>query len=213
MSSNPSGAKYTVRDLIPAWIFSWRDWEGKKMSVGQVMELLIEYSGENVRLGPKRFGGGPYAAAIVRSDEAGSVSEDAEVEVLALATNSVETLRDASAHAAVLASRLAGSKLGTHNLGEESGQRLWLLATCEPCRMCLEVLGDFRIREVAFALRGAMAQKIARQERGEPLHGSRLFQLTHLSQFQGAAAEVVRQWKKGQEARMASDYCPPREGG
>ncbi|WKZ57142.1 MAG: hypothetical protein QY326_00340 [Bdellovibrionota bacterium] len=204
----------TVRDLMPPWIFTWRPWEQRVMAMDELMPLLIAVSAENVRLGPARNGGGPYAAAVVRNVTSAGDDLPNRAQVISLAANAVEAMHDASAHASVLAARLAASTLGRHLLDEDGeGGKLWLVATCEPCRMCLEVLGDFHLWRIAYALRGAQAKKLADQERGEPLRNGAPFRLHHLSTFQPSAAEVVRQWKSRQQRQSESDYNPPREEG
>ncbi|MCB1885257.1 MAG: nucleoside deaminase [Geminicoccaceae bacterium] len=66
--------------------------------------------------------------------------------VLALAHNRVETDRDPTAHAEILALRAAGARLGTPRL---VGCDLW--TTLEPCPMCAGAVGLARIRRLYFA--------------------------------------------------------------
>ena len=216
MGSSQQDGTGGLRAQIPAWVFTWRNWEDSQLSVGDVMAVLIAYAGENVRLGPKHGGGGPYAAAIVRPlggesfPDASSV--DALVEIVSLAVSGVEVLRDASAHAPILAARLAGEKLEHHDLGEQGKGPLWLITTSEPCRSCLEVLKLFRLFNVIYAVRGATVEKLAQQERGEPPRNWKRFKLVQLPAFQPEAAAVISGWKKRQENRGEADYNPELEG-
>lgn len=70
-------------------------------------------------------GGGPFGAVVARM-QAGSL------ETVAEGTNQVTTRNDPTAHAEVVALRAAGAELGTFDL---SG--CVMLASCEPCPMCL----------------------------------------------------------------------------
>lgn len=68
-----------------------------------------------------------------------------ETEIIATAHNEVETLKDATAHAEILAIRRASEKLGNWRLGE-----LLLCVTLEPCTMCTGALKQSRIGTVIY---------------------------------------------------------------
>ncbi len=74
-----------------------------------------------------------------------------EGEVISRAHNLTESLKDASAHAELLALREASQKLGDWRLTECS-----VYVTLEPCIMCAYALVLFRVREVVF---GAVDEK------------------------------------------------------
>ena len=82
--------------------------------------------------------------------------------VLARAGNQVEADRDASAHAELLALRLAAARLGSPRLVGCD-----LFVTLEPCPMCAAACSHFRIRRLVF---GAYDPKGGGVE-----HGARLF--------------------------------------
>ncbi len=82
--------------------------------------------------------------------------------VLARAGNAVEALRDASAHAELLAMRKAAAKLGIPRLVGCD-----LVVTLEPCPMCAQAASFFRIRRLIF---GAYDPKGGGVE-----HGARIF--------------------------------------
>jgi len=66
-------------------------------------------------------------------------------EIIAAAHNEVESARDATAHAEVLAIRRAGQKLGTWRLdGAE------MFVTLEPCTMCIGAIISARISKLYF---------------------------------------------------------------
>ena len=65
--------------------------------------------------------------------------------VLAVAGNAVEALRDASAHAELLALRAAAARIGSPRLAGCT-----LVSTLEPCAMCAAAASHFRIARVLF---------------------------------------------------------------
>lgn len=94
-------------------------------------------------------------AALVQAQEAFMANEVPvgavvayQGEVIAAARNSMETLKDATAHAEVLAIRKAAEKLGDWRLKD-----CILVATLEPCTMCTGALRLARVPVVVFGLR------------------------------------------------------------
>ncbi len=104
------------------------------------MELAVERAFSTMRLGH----GGPFGAAIVKNGQ-----------LVALASNSVLSDRDATAHAEVNAIRAAGKVLGTHDL---SGCELY--ATGYPCPMCLAAIVWANIRTVYYGCTPEEAENI-----------------------------------------------------
>lgn len=82
--------------------------------------------------------------------------------VLARASNRVEALSDASAHAELLALRAAAAGRGSARLDGCD-----LVVTLEPCPMCAQAISFFRIRRLVF---GAYDPKGGGVE-----HGARIF--------------------------------------
>ena len=80
-------------------------------------------------------GGGPFGAVIVKDGL-----------VIAEASNSVVKNNDPTAHAEILAIRLASNITGSHNL---SGCILY--TSCEPCPMCLGAIYWARIDKVVYS--------------------------------------------------------------
>ena len=79
--------------------------------------------------------GGPFGAVILDSNN----------EVIAVASNTVLGSHDPTAHAEINAIRMAGAKLGTHDL---SGCTLY--ATGYPCPMCLSAIIWSNIKTVYY---------------------------------------------------------------
>lgn len=88
--------------------------------------------------------GGPFGAAVVKNGE-----------VICIATNRVLADGDPTAHAEVTAIREACKKLGTHDL-----KGCMLLATGEPCPMCLSAIIWANIDKVYYCNSSAAASEI-----------------------------------------------------
>jgi len=106
----------------------------------QAMLAAVERAREHMR----GKVGGPFGAAIVKDGV-----------LVAVAANSVLGDHDPTAHAEVNAIRLAGKKLGTHDL---SGCELY--ATGYPCPMCLSAIIWANIRIVRYGCEASEAEEI-----------------------------------------------------
>jgi tRNA(Arg) A34 adenosine deaminase TadA len=109
----------------------------------------------------------------------GAVVVDAEGTVLAAAHNRVETDRDPTAHAEILALREAGRLRGSPRLVDCD-----LYVTLEPCPMCAQAIAFARIRRLYF---GAADPKGGGVE-----HGARIFSQSschHRPEVYGGIAE------------------------
>jgi tRNA(Arg) A34 adenosine deaminase TadA len=117
----------------------------------------------------------------------GAVLVDAAGKVLAQAGNRSEELNDPSAHAEILAIRLAGDILRSPRLVECD-----LYVTLEPCPMCAQAISFARIRRLYFGAPDAKG--------GGVEHGPRIFSQPtchHRPEVYGgigeiAAAELLR---------------------
>jgi len=103
------------------------------------MARAIELSIESVQ-----SGGGPFGAVIVRDGE-----------ILGEGSNQVTSTNDPTAHAEVLAIRLACAKLGSFEL-----KKCELYTSCEPCPMCLGAIYWARLVRLYFANTAEDAAKI-----------------------------------------------------
>ncbi len=101
-------------------------------------------------------------AAVAGEVPVGAVVVDPAGNVLAAAHNRVETDRDVTAHAEILALREAGRRRGSARLADCD-----LYVTLEPCPMCAQAIAFARIRRLYF---GAADPKGGGVE-----HGARVF--------------------------------------
>lgn len=97
----------------------------------EFLQQAIDLAVENARSGQ----GGPYGAIIVKDDQ-----------VLTASGNKVTSTIDPTAHAEVMAIRLACQKLHDFQL-----RGCTLYSSCEPCPMCLGAIYWARLEKVYFA--------------------------------------------------------------
>lgn len=97
----------------------------------QFLQLAIDLAAENV----KTSKGGPYGAVIVKNNE-----------IIAASGNCVTVNLDPTAHAEIMAIRLACEKMGDFQLTD-----CILYTSCEPCPMCLGAIYWARLERVFFA--------------------------------------------------------------
>lgn len=103
------------------------------------MKQVLQVSKDGVERGENPFGAGVF------STDGGAV---------AIACNSVVSTTNPSAHAEVNAIAAACRELGKSDL-----QGFWLVATAEPCPMCMSAIAIAGIRHVAFgAIQAAVTE-------------------------------------------------------
>ncbi len=95
------------------------------------LQQAIELAVNTVSIGQ----GGPFGALIVKNDQ-----------IIAAAANQVTSLLDPTAHAEIMAIRLACQKLHDFQLKD-----CVLYSSCEPCPMCLGAIYWSRLAKVYFA--------------------------------------------------------------
>jgi len=110
------------------------------MMKNRFMARAIELSIEGVQSGR----GGPFGAVVVKDGE-----------ILGEGVNQVTSTKDPSAHAEMLAIRMACAKLGSFEL-----KNCELYTSCEPCPMCLGAIYWARLARVYFANTAEDAAKI-----------------------------------------------------
>jgi guanine deaminase len=151
----------------------------------QFMQKAIRQS----QIGMKSGEGGPFGCVIVKDGE-----------VIASAHNEVLSSNDPTAHAEMVAIRLACQHLGTHQL---TGCTLY--TSCEPCPMCLGAIYWARPNAVYFANTKQEAAHIGfddhfiYNEIAKPL-GERNIRMIHLPQPEATA--VFDEWRRMEERKM-----------
>lgn len=110
---------------LPAWVPDVAP-RGIRLGDGEArMRLVVRLARENVE---RESGGGPFAAGLFRDDTGALVS---------VGLNSVLRLRNSLLHAEVMAIMLGEAALGVHAFDAPGAPPVTLVASCEPCVMCL----------------------------------------------------------------------------
>lgn len=116
---------HEVRVGLPAWVEDVLGAERRYASDEEAMAAAVRLARENVEREP---GGGPFGAVVLRQDTG---------DLVAAGVNSVIRLGNSALHAEVMALMLAHSALGVHSFTLPGVPPLALVASCEPCIMCL----------------------------------------------------------------------------
>lgn len=109
---------------LPAWVDDFVDWQRRYPADEDRMDLVIRLGREQVR----RATGGPFSAAVFER-ESGLL--------VAVGVNLAVPSHNCVLHAEVVALMLAGARLHNHSLGAEGMPPHELVASCDPCAMCL----------------------------------------------------------------------------
>ena len=113
-----------IRIALPDWVDELVNARRAYETDSDRMAVAIELARENVEHGT----GGPFGAAVFESETGRLVS---------VGVNLVVPLRNAMLHAEVVALMRAQRRVGSHSLRGGGLPRHELVASCEPCAMCL----------------------------------------------------------------------------
>ncbi|NLH50571.1 MAG: nucleoside deaminase [Myxococcales bacterium] len=116
------------------------DQRGEIVDPTQLLQRSVDLAREKMLAGE----GGPFGAVIARQGE-----------IIAEGWNRVTSANDPTAHAEIMAIRLACEKLGSFSL---AGCEIY--ASCEPCPMCLAAIYWARLERVTFAATREQAARV-----------------------------------------------------
>lgn len=116
-----------VRFSLPAWVDEVVGPARAYRRTEEKMALAIRLSAENVE---REAGGGPFGAAVFRSDTG---------ELVSVGMNSVLRLGNSVLHAEVMALMLAHAAQGLHSFRAPGAPPVELVTSCEPCVMCFGI--------------------------------------------------------------------------
>ncbi len=115
----------------PSALITNPSWVGTLVEPGRTysksddrMRLVLDLARQNVL----EETGGPFAAAVF---------EEESGRLVALGVNQVVACHNSSLHAEIVALSLAQQRVGSYTLGQTSGSLHHLVASCDPCAMCL----------------------------------------------------------------------------
>ena len=179
---------HTVSFELPRWIGAYGAGYAATPDMHARMAFVVEAARRNVQAGT----GGPFAAAVFRTDTA---------ELVALGVNLVTTQGLSVLHAEMVAIALAQRVLGTYDLGENPEVSYELVSTGEPCAMCFGAIPWSGVRRIVCAARDADMRSIGFDE------GPKLPQWDGALRARGievvrdvgreAAAEVLHSYRNG----------------
>jgi tRNA(Arg) A34 adenosine deaminase TadA len=109
---------------LPAWAAQYLDHDAVYASEAERMGLVIELARENVLRGA----GGPFGAAVF---------ESATGRLVSVGVNLVVPLNNSVLHAETVALMLAEQRRGSYTLRAPGLPAHELVASCDPCAMCL----------------------------------------------------------------------------
>jgi tRNA(Arg) A34 adenosine deaminase TadA len=140
---------------LPDWLTDFSQTYVTSTDLNARMAFVIAAARMNVEQGT----GGPFAAAVF---EAGTGK------LVSLGVNLVTSRNLSMLHAEMVALAVAQRKLGTYDLGAESLAVHELIASTEPCSMCLGAIPWSGIRQVATGARDEDARAIGFDEGTKP---------------------------------------------
>ena len=140
-----------IRIEPPEWVADAVDWKGRYPTDEDRVRLVIELARQNVI----RETGGPFGAAVFETESGRLVS---------VGVNCVVRLNNSTLHAEMLAIMLAEQRLGSYTLAKPGLPAHELVASCDPCAMCLGAALWSGVRRLVTSADGADARALAFEE-------------------------------------------------
>jgi tRNA(Arg) A34 adenosine deaminase TadA len=132
---------------LPAWVeISLAEFPATLATPEERMRLVLELARQNVE-----SGGGPFAAAVFTHPEG---------RLIAPGVNMVLAAGSSVLHAEIVAILLAQQATGSSHLGEAGQPACELVASCEPCAMCLGAIPWSGVRRLICGARDEDARAI-----------------------------------------------------
>jgi len=140
---------------LPGWIDAYAQLYLPTTEINKRMQFVISVARKNVEEGT----GGPFAAAIFEIDTGKLVS---------LGVNLVTTQNLSFLHAEMVATAIAQAKLKTYDLNDPALPAYELMASTEPCAMCLGAIPWSGVSRVVTAASENDARQIGFDEGSKP---------------------------------------------
>ena len=165
---------------LPAWLDPFLRRRGEVLgTVAERMQLAIDLS----RLNGQHRTGGPFGAAVF---------EEPSGRLLSVGVNVVVSARCSVAHAEIVAIVLAQRARGNYDLGVQGSPPCQLVASCEPCAMCLGAIPWSGVRSVVCGALGEDAESIGFDEGAKPAHWVATLESRGVTVMQGILREQAR---------------------
>ena len=141
---------------LPDWLTTlMADTPPRLISPEARMRFVLDLVRRQIEAGT----GGPFAAAVF---------EHANGQLIAAGVNQVVPGRCSTAHAEIVALTLAQQACDTHDLGAEGLPAMELVASTEPCAMCLGAIPWSGVRRLLYGAYGSDAEAIGFDEGDKP---------------------------------------------
>lgn len=170
--------------VLPSW---WHDAVPPRLVVPtprERMAFAIDLAARNVAEGS----GGPFGAAVF---------ESASGRLIAAGVNLVVVASMAIAHAEMVAIALAGSAIGNYDLA--AAGRTQLVATTEPCTMCLGAVGWSGVTSLLCGARDEDARAVGFDEGPKPANW--------VADLEAVGIDVTQDVMRADAARVLVDYA------
>lgn len=175
-----------IRLRLPDWVGALvADWDRAFDCVETRMALVIELARKNV----EHKTGGPFAAGVFGCETGWLV---------AIGVNLVESSNCSMAHAEMVAIALAQQSLGHFDLGAD-GMAHELVASTEPCAMCLGAIPWSGVRRVVCGARDEDARAIGFDEGPKPTDW--------VGALRSRGIDVVRDVLRDEARAVLQDYA------
>ena len=170
--------------VLPGWATAELEHVGPIPDEGDRMGIVLRLAEASVA----NASGGPFAAALFTVDGG---------ELIAAGVNLVLATRAPVAHAEIVAIALAGTRLGTHDLGRS--RAIELVTSCEPCAMCMGALPWAGVSRVVCGARDEDARAVGFDEGDK--------RPDWVDRLQARGIEVVRDVRRDQAAEILRRYA------
>ena len=194
-----SGLGFTC--TLPSWVEEHVDFDRPYPGAEDKMRLVIELAMRNVA----EKHGGPFGAAIF---------DETTNHLVGPGVNLVIPASNPTAHAEIVAMGIAGARLGQYDLGANGSRPVTLVASTEPCAMCLGAMPWSGISTLIVGARDEDARAIGFDEGSKPgdwvayLEGRGIS--VQLDVLREEAADVLRHYMAtGGEIYNATDTEEP----
>ena len=170
---------------LPSWIEDHVDFDRPYPTAEDKMSLVLELALRNVA----EQHGGPFGAAIF---------DNTTDHVVGPGVNLVIPAANPTAHAEIVAIAVAGARLGQYDLGSNGSRPTTLVASTEPCAMCLGATPWSGVSALIVGARDEDARAIGFDEGSKP--GDWVAYLesrgisVQLDVLRNEAADVLRQY-------------------
>ncbi len=154
--SDTRSLKSSVHLELPAWI---PDFLAQQPMTFPTQESRMELVISLARLNCDQGTGGPFGAAVFSTTTH---------TLIATGVNLVVPTNCSIAHAEIVALMLAQHRIGSHDLGASGLPAHELVASCEPCAMCLGAICWSGVRQLLCGARGSDAEAIGFDEGPKP---------------------------------------------